>query len=282
MKNRFVKSKITRLKNRAFIKVYYFFVSKFLVSQTNFNRKNDATRKRIVLYFDYEREFGNSAAKISDEQIMEILVQLNKYKLKTTWFTVGKIFKYYPNSIAQILHNGHEIASHTYNHTPPFLASSDYVKNDFLEYNVATTGIVKILGFHAPNGMWSFQSLKNTLKNGYNYDVVSQSVSSKNIVASLLKLRKNKLIRLYTLGDDWGLYNKGFTATECFHYFKNMIETVNYGEIRCIGIHPWVLYSCPNIYHGFLEFIEYLYRETDLDVNTANFFAEGLLKLERD
>ena len=88
-------------------------------------------KKNIFLYFDYEREFGGHEINITDDHIAEILNFLDEYTIKTTWFTVGEIFKEYPESIKLISKNGHELGSHTYNHIPSTKLDKEQLSDDF-------------------------------------------------------------------------------------------------------------------------------------------------------
>src|SRR5260221_191396 len=57
-----------------------------------------------------------------------LLGMLSKFKVKATYFVLGKVIEDYPEIIKEILKEGHEIGCHTYTHTELFL--SDQKKFD--------------------------------------------------------------------------------------------------------------------------------------------------------
>ena len=70
-----------KLVKRIRIKLYYqllqiLFVQKECDLPSEFNEKIN-----LFIYFDYEREFGNSSAKISNEQISDLLHFLKQNKI---------------------------------------------------------------------------------------------------------------------------------------------------------------------------------------------------------
>lgn len=83
---------------------------------------------------------------------LKYLDWLNKNKSTCTFFTVGKIAERYPDLIKKIVKAGHEIACHSYNHTPIDKHTPDSFKED-LEKNINAlmkNGAVAVKGFRAP------------------------------------------------------------------------------------------------------------------------------------
>ncbi|MFW5793374.1 MAG: polysaccharide deacetylase family protein [Bacteroidota bacterium] len=233
-------------------------------------------RKNLFLYFDYEREFGGHKTDIADKHIFELLKMLTIYKIKATWFTVGKIFSQYPKSVHELISHGHELASHTYYHTAPYHYNSKQLQRDFDK--IDREAPVDIKGFHSPNGKWSFSLLSLLNRYNYKYDVLLAK-HRKNLVPFRHTWPGiNKTFRLYTVGDDWGLYQKETKSEEAFHYFKNLYNQIEKGDVAGIGAHPWVLFSSSNILKGYYNFLRYLSAQNDLNVNTALYFINYLIK----
>ncbi|MFZ5942009.1 MAG: polysaccharide deacetylase family protein [Bacteroidota bacterium] len=232
-----------------------------------------ATTRNLFLYFDYEREFSGHRVMVHDRDILGILEELKSAGMKSTWFTVGKIFSLYPESVRAIISGGHELASHTFNHRPPLQTSRALLKKDFGESRTAAP--LPLAGFHAPNGQWSLTSLRLLPVYGYRYDMVRVAKES-----SFLPFRHplpwiGKAIRIHTLGDDWPLFGKKNTAEEAFTYFRNLFSQVKTGEMAGIGFHPWVLLSDPEIMKGFRTFLHFLASQTDLKNATALEFVNA-------
>ncbi len=77
---------------------------------------------------------------------------LKKNNSICTFFTVGKIAEKYPGLIKKIIHHGHEIACHTYDHTPLDKLGKEGFKIDLEKAMTAykNAGVEKVTGFRAP------------------------------------------------------------------------------------------------------------------------------------
>ena len=104
-----------------------------------------------------------------------LLEQCEKHKIKATFFILGWIAERSPDLIKKIHHQGHEIASHGYSHTPIDLLTPESFEEDLqksLEILERITG-EKILGYRAPSfsitkkTSWAIDILK---KYGLKYD----------------------------------------------------------------------------------------------------------------
>lgn len=233
--------------------------------------------KNLFLYFDYEREFGGHATQITNKEIERLLNLLEKYNIQTTWFTVGQIFEKYPESIRLISQKGHEIGSHTYAHIKQTKVSSKIVFNDFNDFNKISTAHSEVKGFHSPNGAWNHQTVKNLSNFYYSYDVISKK--KRNEVNYIqVRYTKNKLYRLFTLGDDYPLYKNNPDSATVKQHFVKLYSRINKGQFGGIGFHPWVLFSDENIWQGFKEFIELLSTEKNLNIDTAVKFVSEIKK----
>jgi len=234
-------------------------------------------RKNIFLYFDYEREFGGHKTDICDKDIREILDVLDQYQLKATWFTVGKIFEHYPASINDILNRGHEIGSHTYSHIAPLKTPKHILNNDFKALYDVSHFFTEIKGFHAPYGKWSPGMLKSIQLYGFSYDIIGIG-KSKKVNTFFIKLNTDRrLLRIYTIGDDWQLFEKNPSKEQAFYHFVNLYKKINLGQLGGIGFHPWVLVSDENIWEGFKMFLSYFTRQDNLNIQTATFYASEIL-----
>jgi polysaccharide deacetylase family protein (PEP-CTERM system associated) len=93
---------------------------------------------------------------------------LEEHKFNCTFFTVGKIGEKYPELIKEIVAKGHEIACHSYDHTPIDKQGKENFRAD-LDKNIAAllrAGAGEIKGFRAPvfsltkNSEWAHSILK--------------------------------------------------------------------------------------------------------------------------
>ena len=236
-------------------------------------------RKNLFIYFDYEREFGGHDTAITDHDVKEILTFLNGAGLKTTWFTVGRIFETYPGSIQRILKEGHEIGSHTYRHIAPYRTQPKALTEDFSLFERASKQFANVNGFHSPNGLWSFAMFKGMKKYDYAYDVIRNpgGVLEKPYRVSYGGLKN--AIRLQTLGDDWQLYLQKPGVDKVYSYLMAMLEKMKTGDLAGIGFHPWILYADPNLLEGFKKFVEELSTQKEYNIQTAGQFVERIKKI---
>ncbi len=82
----------------------------------------------------------------------QFLTWLEKNNFNCTFFTVGKIAEQYPELIKEIVLKGHEIACHSYEHTPVDKLGKENFKKD-LDKNISAllkAGVNDIKGFRAP------------------------------------------------------------------------------------------------------------------------------------
>lgn len=235
--------------------------------------------KNIFIYFDYERNFGGQDTTISDKDVSEIIRILDSNNIKTTWFTVGKIFEHYPESVKEIIDKGHEIGSHTYSHIPPLDVSVKVIKDDFIKFKQASSMFKsEVLGFHSPGNMWSLKNIKFLREFNFKYDLIHCKQDKKCNPVYLGKNKNKQILRLYTLGDDWPVFKKNQNEQQIFDYFTGLSDRINYGEIAGIGFHPWVLFSEKSIIAGFRSFIKYLASSEEYCIKPAKNFVADIIE----
>lgn len=264
-----------------YYKVYYYYARSVLCKVSLKLPSQFEEKKGVFLYFDYEREFGGHTTKISNNNVFEILDLFDYYGFIATWFTVGKIFNHYPESINEILKRGHEIGSHTFSHIAPIKTDKISLKKDFEQYDQLTKDFVSLKGFHSPNGKWSLSMLDNILEYNFVYDVIGISKEEAPVVSQITFNNKN-LIRLYSVGDDWSLYNKAIKKVEVFDHYLKLYEKISMGQIGGIGAHPWILYSNAELFEGYKLFLEYLKAQKNCMVSSAISLVSEISKVNRN
>jgi len=128
------------------------------------NSNRGISKKRyLLLTFDLEEfvrplEMGIGYSKdalfeTSKEGFNEIIKILDEFKIKATFFVTYDFARRYPQSIKDLIHNGHEIALHAYKHSDNYndLGKSESYRilkkaKDYLE----KTFNIKIRGFRHP------------------------------------------------------------------------------------------------------------------------------------
>jgi len=233
----------------------------------------------LVLYFDYEREFGNIAAKDSSETGFNAIIDiLNKNAIRTTWNCVGKISESYSKTISQIISNGHEIACHTYNHIEPL--STDYEKlfNDIGQFKTTFKNKYKVdvQGFHSPSDGWSKQLIEILSKHGFRYDIAVENKDQNHNACYLITtdgyLSKNthSILRIPSVSDDWMMISKHLEPEKMLSHWQSFLTEKYYGKTIAVGFHPWVIGKNKGRIDIFEHFIHSLQNFKDLQLFTGS------------
>lgn len=115
----------------------------------------------------YESRVGNN--------IKKILLILDEYNVKATFFVLGWIAEHYPEIVEEIQNRGHEVASHGYRHQLIYTQTPEIFEEDVSRSKEIIEDITKkpIEGYRAPsysitqNSLWALDILA---KIGLKYD----------------------------------------------------------------------------------------------------------------
>lgn len=128
-----------------------------------------------ALSFDLEHWFSATLLReettdpvVHIERSTEIVLELlDRYDTTATFYTVGEVAEAYPDLIAQIAAEGHEIGSHGHTHRPLFELTPDLFDEELQRSGDAIEAAVgdRPRGFRAPNfsvtprTSWAFEAL---------------------------------------------------------------------------------------------------------------------------
>ncbi len=109
------------------------------------------------------------------ESVEPILVLLDRWDTRATFFVVGDVAAKYPNLVRDLDARGHEVASHGYSHTRLHDLGEDGFREDLRRSGDVIEGITgrRPIGFRAPSfsldrsTSWALLALK---EQGYRYD----------------------------------------------------------------------------------------------------------------
>ena len=109
-----------------------------------------------------------------ERNIERILALLDEQNVKATFFTLGWIAERYPQLVRNIIDNGHELASHGYNHLRVSDLSPDEFREDIIRSKklLEDLGGQSVIGYRAPSfsigkrNLWALDTLQEA---GYRY-----------------------------------------------------------------------------------------------------------------
>ena len=101
-------------------KTYWFQIASQGEGESGFLTNSNLNQKKVYLTFD-------DGPSDHTAQILDIL---KKYKVKATFFVVGKHVKWYPDSVIRASKEGHEIGNHTFTHPDISTLSNEQLKTE--------------------------------------------------------------------------------------------------------------------------------------------------------
>lgn len=195
-----------------------------------------------------------------EESIIRLLNILGEEGVKGTFFVLGYVAERYPELVARIAREGHEIASHGYSHTFLYRQQREEFARG-LEKSVNTLERItgqKVLGYRAPyfsvtkESLWALDTL---LEKGLRYDSSVFPVNNYRygIPASprfpyvIRSADAGSLIEFPVSTVKWGKINVPFSGGAYlrilpYWMIRNAIHKINSkGKPAILYLHPWEL-----------------------------------------
>lgn len=218
----------------------------------------------ITIFHDYERQYCSSAVThFSDKGVERLLDIESKYKIKVTYNIVGKLIQDVPSIVRRILADGHEIASHSYEHSIiPKLTTKEMLDDINKTKDIFRSCGIALKGIRSPQSRWSFQQMNILLDSGLQWTAENDHGKYPYVI-------KNKnstyLIRMPVTMDDWGYESLHETPEQMLRKLRACVDKIcrkkYYGAI---GFHPWVQGKDDGRITVFEEFIAELSEREDL------------------
>jgi len=111
-------------------------------------------------------EKKNMDAGYIPKAVKHVLGLLDRHRQKATFFVIGEIYEWYPETIREIMARGHEIAYHSYTHA---LIKNREMLRDELEKSRRFIGELKPVGFRAPYIYFKRDSMACLKEYGFKY-----------------------------------------------------------------------------------------------------------------
>jgi len=213
----------------------------------------------VTLFHDYEGSYGNSRWGSADAEGLRSLLALEKkYRIRATFHIVGKLVESAPETIRQIIADGHEIAAHTYEHAVPRL-----IDRRTLERSIAACVRLfqerfgkDIKGFRSPQAGWSADLVALLARYGFAWEAEDEAAT---VPYRLVLDRQLPLLRIPVSGDDYGYISSRLSPREMLARFKLLVvQGIDSSGFVSIGFHPWIESMDPERLAVLEEFFAYL------------------------
>jgi peptidoglycan/xylan/chitin deacetylase (PgdA/CDA1 family) len=225
-------------------------------------------RGYLTIFHDYEGKYAlPHVGDISLKGVNYILDVEISFHIKATYNIVGKLIKDYPKIVRRIISDGHELASHSFNHQIMADLSFKKVSSDIEESkkNFHDLGI-NLSGFRSPQSKWSFTQMHAMLEQGLCWTAENDSAWFPYV---LIKKNGKQLIRLPIKMDDWDYIKKNIHPDIMLKRQMKIVEKIAKEKLYgAIGFHPWIQGADKKRLLMFKTFLEIISRNKNLKIIT--------------
>lgn len=194
----------------------------------------------LTIYHDYEGKYALPNVMDSSEIGVNYILDVEKeFNIKATYNIVGKLINDYPNIVKCIIDDGHELASHSFDHKIMADLSKNEVLSDIKKSKEIFTLIgLTLSGFRSPQSKWTFKQMHAFLDAGLEWSAENDRAKWPYV---LLKKNSHQLIRLPISMDDWDYKQNKIQPDVMLSKLLEMVnKIVKNKEYGAIGFHPWV------------------------------------------
>lgn len=223
--------------------------------------------KLATIFFDYEGRWASPGVEqASRSGCAHILDVLAKHGVSATFNCVGRMIEDAPDLMRRISDDGHDIASHTLEHTVVQGWSATAIQRDIEQTRAVLAPVsTTIIGFRAPQSRWSRGVLLGLAKAGVRWDAENDHAAEPYVIR---KVRSCRLWRIPIRTDDWDFQKQGLSGQDMLDRWK-AAEAAAQGQYFAIGFHPWVLAQSGDRLLAFDDMVAYL-----ASVRTLKTFAQ--------
>lgn len=222
----------------------------------------------LTIFHDYERDYAGKGLKnASDKGVNRILDIEEKYKIKATYNIVGKLVNDVPEVIARIASGGHEIASHSYNHSIMTTLSENEIILDIERTKELFKSIgIELKGFRSPQSRWNFMQMDVLLDHGINWS----AECDKTKFPYVLKQRTGRfLVRMPITMDDWGYQSEKVEPEVMLEMLVDAVNKIAHKKVYgAIGFHPCVQGLDDRRLDVFERFMNEISQRQDIKITT--------------
>lgn len=194
----------------------------------------------VTIFHDFEGDYSqHGRSKLSLEALPKILDIEQKYDIRGTFNVVARYAQDHPKLISEIRSRGHEIASHSFDHTVLSRKSKGDQKENVQNAKNAFSELgFDVVGHRSPESRWT-PFLMNTLIEE-NFLWIAENGQEQH--PYICKTRKGqKLVWFPVQCDDWNYIALDSSPKQMLDYWKSVISNARQkNAFVALGIHPWI------------------------------------------
>lgn len=194
----------------------------------------------VTFYHDIEYEFHRKAIPDECRQIVREFLDLEKkYGVHVTYNVVGKLFRKQPDLIEWIIHDGHEVAFHSYNHQSnpknfPHVLNPKYFSS---EIDLCRDVSPLPCGYRSPMSSINQAAIQRLWEKGFLWNAEGGPPHEEPYFIH------EGLVRLPITTDDWPLFLGKVTVDEYVQQFSEFLQRRPY---VALGFHDSVTTFAPD------------------------------------
>ncbi len=230
----------------------------------------------VTLFFDFEGSYARGEqTKPCLQAVYYMLDILNSWNTQATFNTVALLQKDCPSLVNELHTLGHEVASHTYDHTMlEGLSKKDIYKNLQRAKQLFTENNLEIIGHRSPQSVWDWRLLDVLLDLNFKWTAENGCEPYPYII----KQNNDAVLWRFPIHcDDYRYICDELPPDEMLSQWKGIVQR-NFSSAfsyTAIGFHPWIE-ATPERLTIFKEFVEWLCSQKDIKVMN---FGQSLAKI---
>jgi peptidoglycan/xylan/chitin deacetylase (PgdA/CDA1 family) len=198
----------------------------------------------VTTFYDFEGSYGMADATHRCLTALARIVEIERrYQVRSTYNTVALLARENPDIIKGLHADGHEIASHSYDHTVlASLSPADQLKNIRGAKAIFNELGIRVAGHRSPLSRWNRALMKNLCAEGYAWTAENGGEAHPYVVH---RSDRTTLWRFPVITDDWAYESANLPASQMLAHWQAIVNEARRSKrYTAIGFHPWI--ECNN------------------------------------
>lgn len=194
----------------------------------------------VTTFYDVEGDYARRGATTSEiESVGRILEIEKRHGIRSTYNVVARFALDAPNLIAAIGSAGHEIASHSFDHSIlTTLDTNAMAENVRLTRRTFAELGVEVRGHRSPQSDWDSRVLDALLADGYAWNAEN---GPERYPYRIRQADGRSLWRFPVSGDDWQYESAGLSPGTMLERWRRQVkDAIGRRKHLALGFHPWV------------------------------------------